>query len=906
MEYRDELKLVIQAEIDKTLRDLKRYNTSAEKAEHQTYAVSKAVRMAKTALATAGIGMSLTFIARKAGDFAEAQAEAEEATAKFLTVFRDLQDEALDASSSYAKAFNTAESTAMKMLGNVGDLLTGMGATQEQALGLAESVSELGTDLASFANYAGGASGAVEALTKMMLGEREMVKSLGIVIREADVQQKLLEKGQQKLTGQAKLLATAQASLELAMEQSKNAIGDYERTSESTANVNRRLSESFKEVQENAGYFINRVLTPLKSDLADILDSINDVFSASSHQGPEQRDPREMLIEQYGKQIDQLQQKTYDNLKTLREYSSELQTIINTPLKSAENWWESYTLEDKLAEASRLLEDFYTEWAGENRTIELTSMGDLQKQFLALTQWKRQAQNANPFAEEIETLEAKIASLKDELAEDQKPAAIDTAAAALSEANAALEAHLGELTQVQEAYQAAGIEMDLFAGMQGEVIKQLEGLATAEGVTRDAMDGFIDRWQEFLHQPAGDEAAFFPDKISQLEDQLQGISELEAAYRETGLTFDGFSQKQESVIAAFEEIATSEEISREQLALFIDRYREFLEVEAPSQWREFSESLEKELEGMLFSLASSLMTGEAGLEGLVQTSISSITQEAAKSFGSAFTGAGSLINFAGGALAGLASVVFSTASAIEHAQEVLDEAQSDVKDLFLDVLDIEEEAASTRIEAIEEEMSLLTENRDLRLEILRDKWKSGDITGVEYFEQASRINQEYRDQEQAYDNQEQMITTLQDVIKTLDIELDDMSGWTKFWTSKDSDLENSLATYKQLLAEISEDPDGLTDAEIQELAAAYNIDVPKAAEGAEFVTRGPQLVQVGDNPGGEELVQVTPLSSPNIHGPLPSGDIHIHVEGPVFGVDDLYLQLDQAGKRLKKLGRLGA
>lgn len=40
-----------------------------------------------------------------------------------------------------------------------------------------------------------------------------------------------------------------------------------------------------------------------------------------------------------------------------------------------------------------------------------------------------------------------------------------------------------------------------------------------------------------------------------------------------------------------------------------------------------------------------------------------------------------------------------------------------------------------------------------------------------------------------------------------------------------------------------------------------------AATGADFVTNGPQLMLVGENSGGKERVQVTPLSSPNINGP---------------------------------------
>jgi len=40
-----------------------------------------------------------------------------------------------------------------------------------------------------------------------------------------------------------------------------------------------------------------------------------------------------------------------------------------------------------------------------------------------------------------------------------------------------------------------------------------------------------------------------------------------------------------------------------------------------------------------------------------------------------------------------------------------------------------------------------------------------------------------------------------------------------------------------------------------------------AATGADFTTSGPQILLVGDNPGGRERVQVSPLSSQNINGP---------------------------------------
>ena len=49
---------------------------------------------------------------------------------------------------------------------------------------------------------------------------------------------------------------------------------------------------------------------------------------------------------------------------------------------------------------------------------------------------------------------------------------------------------------------------------------------------------------------------------------------------------------------------------------------------------------------------------------------------------------------------------------------------------------------------------------------------------------------------------------------------------------------------------------------------------PVYATGGDFVTSGPQMIMVGDNPGGRERVSVTPMSSPNINGPNNSSVSH--------------------------------
>ena len=77
---------------------------------------------------------------------------------------------------------------------------------------------------------------------------------------------------------------------------------------------------------------------------------------------------------------------------------------------------------------------------------------------------------------------------------------------------------------------------------------------------------------------------------------------------------------------------------------------------------------------------------------------------------------------------------------------------------------------------------------------------------------------------------------------------------------------------------------------------------PQFAKGGDFVTDGPQMIMVGDNPGGRERVQVTPLSSPNINGPQ-SGAINITFSGNVMS--DTFIE-DEAIPKIREAIRRGS
>ena len=188
------------------------------------------------------IGTAVLDATKAASDFAEANQ-------KFEVVFGDVANAATEMREVLVDAYGFSERAATDLLASTGDLLTGFGLTGKQAIDLSGQVATLGADLASFTNFAGGTAGAVEAINKAMIGERESIKALGIVIREDAVQEELRRQGKEKLVGMALLQAKAEATLAIAIKQSKNAIGDVARTSEQYANQVRFLNADIEDLQ---------------------------------------------------------------------------------------------------------------------------------------------------------------------------------------------------------------------------------------------------------------------------------------------------------------------------------------------------------------------------------------------------------------------------------------------------------------------------------------------------------------------------------------------------------------------------------------------------------------------------------------------------------------------------------
>lgn len=173
-----------------------------------------------------------------------------EVSSKFDVVFK-WSEKVKQEFQNMADATNRSNLDLITFWSSIGNVLAPMWLAQEEVDGLSVGLTKLAIDVASFQNASD--EQAVHAFTSALTWERESLKSLGIVISEADVQNKayslwLATQGAE-LTKAQKALSTYQ----LLIENTANAHGDAIRTADSFANQLKGLRGAIKDVFANAG-----------------------------------------------------------------------------------------------------------------------------------------------------------------------------------------------------------------------------------------------------------------------------------------------------------------------------------------------------------------------------------------------------------------------------------------------------------------------------------------------------------------------------------------------------------------------------------------------------------------------------------------------------------------------------
>ena len=149
-------------------------------------------------------------------------------------------------SKSAAQSMGMSRRMALEATGTFGNMLVPMGFARKEAAGMSQRMVQLSADMASFNNAS--PEDTLLAIRSGLAGESEPLRKFGVFLSEARVQQEAVNLG---LTDGKKALTEAQkaqARYSLILKDSKDAQGDFARTSDGLANSQRiaraRLEDS--------------------------------------------------------------------------------------------------------------------------------------------------------------------------------------------------------------------------------------------------------------------------------------------------------------------------------------------------------------------------------------------------------------------------------------------------------------------------------------------------------------------------------------------------------------------------------------------------------------------------------------------------------------------------------------
>lgn len=165
------------------------------------------------------------------------------------------------------EAFGLSKNQALEAASLFGDMGTSMGLSQKEASEMSTSLAGLAGDLASFKNI--NIEQAMTALNGVFTGETESLKTLGVVMTETNLKQFAEDAG--LVYEQMSQAEKVQLRYAYVMEMTKNAQGDYVRTSDGTANSMRTLSASFENLISELGQHLLPLVTPIIQGITNIL-----------------------------------------------------------------------------------------------------------------------------------------------------------------------------------------------------------------------------------------------------------------------------------------------------------------------------------------------------------------------------------------------------------------------------------------------------------------------------------------------------------------------------------------------------------------------------------------------------------------------------------------------------------
>lgn len=225
-------------------------------------------------IATKGSAMVTTPILAIGTAAFKAASDINESLSKSEVVFGNNAKAVEEWSKTATTSFGASQNEALEMVSKFGAMGKAMGLNSEQTKDYSMNLTQLAGDLASFNNIS--VDMANTALTGVFTGETESLKGLGIVMTEVNLQRFAESQGIHKKIQDMTQAEQVQLRYNYVMSQTKDAQGDYMRTSDSAANSAKTFRKSLANLSASFGQFL-LALTPLIQVATSLIVKFNNL-----------------------------------------------------------------------------------------------------------------------------------------------------------------------------------------------------------------------------------------------------------------------------------------------------------------------------------------------------------------------------------------------------------------------------------------------------------------------------------------------------------------------------------------------------------------------------------------------------------------------------------------------------
>lgn len=216
---------------------------------------------------TAGITVPLAAAGAAAIKLAS---DLEESSNKTDVVFGNMSNSVKQFASDALNSYGLAEGSALQMASTFGGMATSMGLSRQVAASMSIALTGLAADMASFYNVS--TDVAQTSLQGVFTGETEALKKFGIVMTQTNLEDFAAQQG--KVYSKMSETEKVMTRYAYVMDATKDAQGDFARTSNGTANSIRVFQESLKELGAAFGESLLPMITPVIQAITRVIQTL--------------------------------------------------------------------------------------------------------------------------------------------------------------------------------------------------------------------------------------------------------------------------------------------------------------------------------------------------------------------------------------------------------------------------------------------------------------------------------------------------------------------------------------------------------------------------------------------------------------------------------------------------------